>query len=142
MCTLPTPAALNPWRTAFSTSGQAAGKAHLLHLQVQLNEVQLLSERHLLGIDVVEHQAEEPAQLGRQALGGFGLVVDERGNAVEGVEEKVRVELLLQYLQLALGELRRQAAGFYGAALPFGVVVEGVHHKQQHPVNGHPEINF
>ena len=69
---------------------------------------------------------EKIAQTGDHVLGAFGIFQDERGDAVQGVEEEVRVELHLQRLHLGLGELRLELRRPNGFVLIAPVVLERV----------------
>ena len=77
-------------------------------------EVELGLERDLLLADVLERQAQQVAQAHQRAIGGLDVAVHQRRDGVERVEEEVRVELLLERLQLRFDqprlELRRCAA--------------------------------
>ena len=54
--------------------------------------------RHI-GVVVLEKRAQDVRQLDDQLAGLLGAKADERSNGVEGVEEKVRVDLALQSVE-------------------------------------------
>lgn len=49
--------------------------------------MQLLGQRYLVFVSVVEHQAQKPPELSRHALGRAWLVVNQGSNGIERVEE-------------------------------------------------------
>ena len=118
-------------RTCGSTSisrRQAVAEARALDVEVAVEELKLLPERHLLRGRRVERQAQEVAEPRDHLVGRVRVGVDERGDGVQGVEEEVRVELHLQSLQLRL----RGAQLALAVAL---VVVGGVADDDDDPVD-------
>ena len=68
-------------------------------------ELELRLERHFLLADALEREPQEIAQPHQRAIGRFHVAVHQRGDRVQRVEEKVRMELLLQRPELRFGEL-------------------------------------
>jgi hypothetical protein len=79
-------------------------KADLLDLDVHSQEIGLLSQWHHLMTGVIEREAQEAAQAGDHLVCGLRLRVNQFGNRIQGVEQKVRLQLHLQYLQMGLRE--------------------------------------
>ena len=79
-------------------------ESHRLQLQVPFDERQLLLEADFLMIDVIEGQPEQVAEpLDHQARRAR-LALDVRGDGVECVEEKMRLQLRPKDVQARLGE--------------------------------------
>ena len=97
--------------------GEPLAEAGLLDLQVLGQELEVVAERHLLRAAAVERHPEQVAQPHQHAVGGVHVPVHERRDAVQGVEEEVRVELSLQRLQLRFGKPRLELRGAEGAVL-------------------------
>ena len=64
--------------------------------------------------EALERQAQQVAEPHQRAIGGVDVLVHQRGDRVQRVEEEMRMQLLLERLQLRLDEprfeLRRRAA--------------------------------
>ena len=83
-------------------------QARLLDLEVGLEKGELLAQRHLLRLLVLEGGAQEVAEAGDHSPGGLRFGGDERRDRVQRVEEEVRLQLHLERLQPRLGEAPRQ----------------------------------
>ena len=94
-------------------------------------------ERDLLLADVLERQAQQVAQPHQRAVGGLDVAVHQRRDRVQRVEEEVRVELLLQRLELGLDEPRLELRGAQRAVLRLAVVEDGVAEADDRPVGHH-----
>ena len=85
-----------------------AGEPQPHQLDVVVVELQLFLHGYIgLGI-LIKHVTQHLAQLEHGTLRPVGADGDERVDVVEGIEEEVRVELVLQVLQLGLGALLLQ----------------------------------
>jgi len=87
---------------------EAIGKAHTLDVEVLAEELELGVERHFLLAEPLEGQAKEVAEAHQRAVGCVNIAVHERRDGVQRVEEKVRVQLLLERFELRFHELRFQ----------------------------------
>src|SRR5262249_1879773 len=92
--------------------------AHSLNFQIPFKELQLLRQPHLLNTDILERQPEQVAQPCYHTVGGLRVLVNQRGDGVQGVEEKMRMELHRQRLELSLRKLRGELRG---AQLSFSI---------------------
>src|SRR5437868_1757676 len=101
------------WNQGFRCCGidvkfdlEAIGKPHFLNTQVQLDEVDLLPQFNFLPRRMIERVTKEIAQSDQHSDCGVVLVVTNKTHdAVQRVEEKVRMQLHTQCVQLRLGEL-------------------------------------
>ena len=74
---------------------------HLLDLEVELQRLDLLGQRHLGGRLVDQRVAQERRQPRQHRIGPLGLLQQhQRRDAVQRVEQEVRVELVAQHRQL------------------------------------------
>ena len=93
------------------------GEARPLNLEVALDDLQLLAQRRM-AIPGVEHVAEQIAEGGHQAHdAGRVPGTRQRGDAVQAVEEEVRLEVPAQRLQPRRRELGLQPRGRHLAIL-------------------------
>ncbi len=116
---------------------QAIGEARLLDLEVLRQEVELRLERDFLLADVLERQPQQVAQPHERAIGGLDVAVHQRRDGVQRVEEEVRVELLLERLELGLDEPRLELRRAERPVLRFAVVEDGVAQADDRPVGHH-----
>src|SRR5205807_4030570 len=79
-------------------------KAHLLQVQIRLEEIQLLPERDEIGAAVLEHGAQQRRERAQHTLRRHAVGLDESRYSLQGVEQEMRVQLRAQRLQLALRE--------------------------------------
>lgn len=114
-------------------------EAHLFEVEVAVEELEFLAERGGEVFAAVEGMAEEAGELHEHRVGGVDVPVHEGADAVEGVEEEVRVELHPEGMKAGGGE-----AGFefedVAFAFPEGAVVgERVGAGDDDPVHDHVE---
>jgi len=83
-------------------------QARLLDLEVGLEKGELLAQRHLLRLLVIERGAQEVAEPGDHSPSRLRFGRNERRDRVQCVEEEVRLQLHLERLQPRLGEALRQ----------------------------------
>src|SRR5690242_17188260 len=81
-------------------------KPCLLDFEILLQKLQFLLKRHARGIRSRERDAEQVGEATDHSIGGVWLRVNQRGNCVQRVEQKVRVELRLERLQSRFGQSR------------------------------------
>ncbi|OGX83319.1 hypothetical protein BEN49_12560 [Hymenobacter coccineus] len=96
---------------------------HLLQRHVGAHEGQLFGQRHGGAVAGQQHVAVHVGQAFQVLLGGGVGGLDEGGQRVQGVEQKVRVELLGQGIELGLGLGLGQLVGAAPGGLP---LLEGV----------------
>ena len=116
---------------------QAIAEARPLDLEVLVDEIELVLERHHLRADAIERQPQQVAEPRQHRVGGVDVAVHQRRDRVERVEQEVRVQLPLQRLQLRFGQAGLQLRGGERALLRLAVVVEGVAHRDDGPVGHH-----
>src|SRR6476660_3954750 len=68
---------------------QAILKTRLLDLEVLLQELELLVERHAGGIGARKRDAQQVAQATDHAVGGLRMRVHQRRDRVQGVEQEM-----------------------------------------------------
>ena len=90
---------------------QAVGEARLLDLDVLREEVQFRLQWDFLLADVLERQPQQIAQTHERPVGGLDVAVHQRRNGVQRVEQEVRVELLLERLELSFDEPGLELSG-------------------------------
>jgi len=106
---------------------QPIGKSHLLNTQIQLNEIDLVSQFNFLFRGILERVTQEIAQTNKHRDRRLILVVaHQTHDAVQRVEEEVRVQLHSQRLELRLCELRFETCRQKFALTILAIVVERV----------------
>ena len=68
------------------------------------HELELAAERHVGDVGGRERHAQQIAEPRDHDVGGFDVLAHQRGDGVERVEQKVRMDLHLQRLHLRAGE--------------------------------------
>ena len=86
---------------------QPVAEAHALDVEIGADDAQLLVEGDERRRRAVERRAEQRRELAGHPFGAGRVVVHERGNRVQGVEEEMRLHARFDRRQLRLG---RQAA--------------------------------
>ena len=102
----------------------AEAQAH--DLDVALQEVELRLERHFLRADVLQRHAEQIAQRRDHRVGAAHVLVHQRRDRVQRVEQEVRLQLHAQHLQLRLREPRLELRRAQRAVLRHAVVDDGM----------------
>ena len=105
------------------------GIAYAHELHVVADEVGFLAQGDERTLAVVEHVAHHLGEDEHGVLGFFGIDVDECMDVVERVHEEVRIDLILQILELLL----QVAALEVGDAFALFIALEGVLHGQVEP---------
>src|SRR5262245_47489361 len=126
---------------------QAIGESHLLDRQIQFEVFQLATERDLLLVDVFEYAAQKIAQPRQHLLRLFALLLaNQHHDGIQGVEQKMRLQLHFERAQLRVGQLAFQLCGvefqaqsLLFAFLIFPVVVQAVLAAQQQEI-GHDSL--
>src|SRR5258708_1850367 len=77
-----------------------------LDVQVAAQKLQLLLQRDLLVIGIVERKPQEISQSRHHPVGRFHVRMQQRRNRVQSVEQKVRMQLHFEGAELGLRELR------------------------------------
>ena len=85
---------------------QAIRETRLLDAEILLEELQLHLQGHFVVARVVEREPQQIAEVHEGAIRGLDILVHERGDRVQRVEQEMRVELLLKRRQLRLDQLR------------------------------------
>ena len=118
---------------------EAIAEAHLLEVEVAVEEFEFLAQGGREVLAAVEGMAEEAGELHEHRVGGVDIAVHEGADAVEGVEEEVGIELHPQGVESG----GRQAGfEFEDVAFAFAeraVVGEGVGAGDDDPVDDHVE---
>src|SRR6185436_7938604 len=80
----------------------------LFDLEILAEEVELVLQRDVLRADAIERQAQQIAESLEHRISGFGIAMHQRRDRVQRVEQKVRMQLTLQCLQVGFGKPRAQ----------------------------------
>ena len=83
-------------------------KPCLFNLQVAFEEREFLSQRHLLAVGLFQADAQEFTQARYDSIGVIGIFMDQSGDGMQRIEQKVRVELHAQHLQSGAHQLGGQ----------------------------------
>src|SRR6201996_8307073 len=83
---------------------EAIFEALALDAEVEIEEGELALEGDLLVAHLVERDAKEIAEAKENVFGGVGVLVQEYGGGLQGVEEEVRMELDAKHLELGGGD--------------------------------------
>ena len=92
---------------------------------------------HLLLAEVLERHAEQIAQPHQRPVGGLDVAVHQRRDRVQRVEQEVRVQLLLQRLELRLDQPGLELRRAQRAIARLAVVEDGVTEADDGPVGHH-----
>ena len=87
---------------------QARAEVDLLDVEVRPHVFQLLGHLHFLGADFPQRDAQQVAQPLDHQVGLVRVAMHERGDGVQRVEQKMRMQLMVQRLQLGFDEPRLQ----------------------------------
>jgi len=93
-------------------------EAHLLDRQVAAHRGHLLLEQRHVQRALHQRVAKVAGECGHHVAGALAVLVDQRANGVERVEEEVRVELVREHPEL------RVARGGHGAQCPFPLLAQ------------------
>ena len=88
---------------------QTGAEAHMLDREPRLQELQLVAEPCVLAGAGAQGVAEDIGEASGHVLGRRGVLVDQRGDRVEGVEQEVGVDLRAQCAQLRPRQLTPHA---------------------------------
>ena len=101
-------------------------KSHLLDVEILEGKVQFLAQRHLLPAGILHHAAQKVAQPSDHAHGCIvSFLAHQAGDGVERIEQKVRLDLPAQCVELGLRELLVEPRGL---GLLMGQARAGVQH--------------
>ncbi len=98
----------------------------LLDLEIFLQELQLLLQRHAGRAGSIERDAQQIAQPADHPIGGVGVGVDERRDRVQRVEQEMRVQLGLERPQPRFDQSRLELRCLQRPPLRFAVVGERI----------------
>src|ERR1043166_4984710 len=115
-------------------------KTNPLNLEVAVQELDLLLKCDLHRTGVLECQAQEVAETRDHLAGGLCVPVQQGRDRMQRIKKEVRMNLHLQRFQLRLHELSAKLRSLQLVLAEAVVVVEGVAHQQDEPVNQHPAI--
>jgi hypothetical protein len=87
----------------FFDDAELFAKADAFDVEIVVGEVELFAEGDE-GVAVAEEDSEDVAELDDHLAGEVGLGANERGDRVEGVEEKVRIDLALESIEAGFEE--------------------------------------
>ena len=92
---------------------QAFDESDFLDVEIFACELEFFCQRYLLPVGVGEDATHEVAELNDHGDGRVvSLLANEAGDGVEGVEEKVRLDLAAESAELRGDELLVEAGGF------------------------------
>jgi hypothetical protein len=92
---------------------EAIAEPHAFYLEVVADDPQLIVDRDERRL-MIERRSQQRRELARHLLGAARILVDQRRDRVERVEQEMRLHARLERRQLRLG---RQTAGFGLVAL-------------------------
>ena len=128
------------FRIDVNVSREAILKTNALDLEIAVQKLDLLLQRHFHRAGVFERQSEEVAEPRDHLARAFSVFAQQSRNGMQRVEEKMRMNLHFQGFQLRLHELRAKLRSFQLTFAITVVVVERVAHQQDEPVNQQPVI--
>jgi len=108
-------------RLEVELADETRAEADLLDIEVAVEEAEFILKGRLLAGGLGEGEAQEVGESDEHFLGGSGIFADERDDGVEGVEEKMRLELGLERVEPRLGEV-----GFEGEGAVFAFAITAV----------------
>lgn len=115
--------------------GQSVSEAGFFDVEVAREKGHFLAERGLVAVGGVERVAEQIAEPCDGAIGGLWVLMNERGDGVQCIEQKVGVELHAQGFESGLDELGFELSGAefaFGRAL---IEVPSVMPQDHHEVD-------
>lgn len=121
--------------------GEVAFKAHLFDFQVAAEEIDFDAEGDFGDADVVEGEAEEIGETYDHAFGAWRVGMNEFGDGVEGIEEKVRMELHAEGIELGGGEAGFELGGAETVVLIAAAEFESVVGDENYQVVESSEID-
>ena len=119
---------------------QPVFEARALDFEVQIEDSQFFAERHFMDRAVGKEEAQQLAEPRNRALREFRIFMHQRRDRVQGIEEKVRVQLHLQRAQLGLDELRLEVGGVHQTLLIAPVVDERMLDQNDDRIEERPGI--
>ena len=105
---------------------QTIGKPRPLDLEVLPQEVELGGECDFLLPEAFERQPQQVAQTHQRAIGRLDVAMHQGGNGMQGVEEKMGMELLLERLELRLHQPRLELRGAKATLARLSVIEERI----------------
>src|SRR5579871_4218013 len=120
----------------------SSSESAVLHGQIHLDELHLVTQGDELGIAPLKRDTKKTAKLFQHKISSLHITSHETGDAVHGVEKKVRIKLHAQSSHLRLNELRLQlgfGSLFFAKAL---VVTEAAEEKESSPEEDHVVDQF
>src|SRR5215510_7211476 len=110
-------------------------KTNALDLEITVQKLDFLLKCDFHRAGILECQSQEVAETRNHLAGGFSVSAQQRGDGMQGIEEKVRMNLHLQRFQLRLHQLSAKLRSFELVFAVTVVVIECVAHQQDEPVN-------
>ena len=105
---------------------QPIAEVHLLDVEIRAQVFELLRELDFLDADLAQRDAQQIAQPLDHQVGLFRIAMDQRRDRVQRVEQEVRMQLLLQRLQLRFHQPRFETRRSHFARARLAVVVHRV----------------
>jgi len=115
--------------------GESIPQPSLLNLDIALDEQQIFTKQDLLLVRLVESQPEEFAERGQCFLSRPRITAQERGDRIERIEQKMRLQLGLQGMQTGLRQVRLQQHCAPLALARAAVKVDGMHETCQRTIS-------
>ncbi len=108
------------------TDVDALLEAHFHQVVVRLREFQLGAQVHHFLVLMLENVTVDVAQFLCEARGLLGVLMDQRHQRVQAVEQEMRTDLVLQYAQFGAQVLALHGFGLYGLLFPLHEEVAGL----------------
>lgn len=119
----------------FHADIEAIAKTNLFNAEVTFQKSDLGAKRGERRAGLRHRHAQELGELDEHAVGGVDVGIHQGRDPVEGVEEKVGLELTKERLKAGLGEVFLELEGLNRALVVFAVVVERVANGDDDPVD-------
>ena len=110
-------------------------KPRLLDLQVAFEEREFLPQGHLLAFGLFQADAQKFAQARYDSIGVIGIFMNQSGDGVQRVEQKVRVELHAQHLQTRAHQLGGQRRGLQFALATSLIITPTLMGQHDRPID-------
>jgi hypothetical protein len=128
---------------ASSVSGSTSSsvsKAHLLNREILVQELQFLLERELLYGPRAHRQSKQVAQAHQHLVGCVDVLVHQRGDGMQRVEQEMGLQLVPERIKPRLDEAGLQTTLSERPLLCLAVVVDGVAQSHERPVDHHVPV--
>ncbi len=114
---------------------QPIAEVHLLDVEIRAQILELLGQLDFLHADLAQRDAEQIAEPLDHRVRLLRIAMDERRDRVQRVEQEMRMQLLLQRLQLRFHQPRLEPRRPHLARAGLSVVIDGMLEPDQRPIH-------